>query len=67
MLQEDHFRLLIAGTLAQLREALLDVLAASARGAVEIHNHERPGGLGLVQDPRELLLGLELPDAINRT
>lgn len=65
MLQEDHVCSPIAGTLAELGEALLDVLTAAARGAVEIDHHQRAGRLGLLQYPRELLLGLELSDAID--
>lgn len=68
MLQEDHLRLrlAIASTLAQLGEALLDVLAAAAGGAVEVYHHERPRRLGPLHDPRELILRLELPHAVYR-
>lgn len=66
MLEEDDGGAVVAGALAELHEALLDVLAAAAGRAEEVHHHQRPRRLGALQDAGQLLLRLELRHALHR-
>lgn len=66
MLEEDDGSGVVGGALlAEAHEALLDVLAAAAGGAVEVHHHQRARGLGPLQVPHELLVRLELRHAVH--
>lgn len=66
VLEEDDGGAVVAGALAELHEALLDVLAAAARRPEEVHNHQRARRPRPLQEAGELLVRLELRHALHR-